>query len=120
MQTTTRLIITWEDLRRPEVDDKLQQLQAIDTAKQHYEQDQVPAAAPKKPRFAIWYNTIFHMAVFGALGGLLGWAFGIVLHLRPDTKLDARNLIAQYEEIQHEANSDAERDQALRALRVEG
>src|SRR4051794_34532232 len=98
-----RVTITWDDLNRPEVDARLQQQQAISTAKQHFEQDQIPSAAARTHRFTWWYNTLVHMAAFGALGGLLGWGFGIVLHLRPDAKLDARNLIANYQQIERDA-----------------
>ena len=68
--------------------------------REHYESAQIINAPSRKPRFTFIYNTIFYMSLFGALGGLFGWAFGIMLY-RPNAQAEGRNQIAQYEQIQH-------------------
>lgn len=95
----TKLNITWADLKSEKVEKKLAQMNAVSEAREHYEQSHVPSATPRKPRFPWIYNTVVYMGLFGLLGGLLGWGFGILLHLRPNARAEARNLIAGFQEI---------------------
>src|SRR3954466_137583 len=103
MPRQQRMQISWDDLKSETVEKKLAQQQAITQAKEHYEQANVPSAAPRAPRFTLLYNTVFYMGLFGALGGLLGWGFGILLHLRPNPQAEARALIANYEQFEKQA-----------------
>ncbi len=95
-----RMTISWDDLKSENVEKKIQQQQAISQAREHYESAQIVNAPSRKPRLTFIYNTIFYMSLFGALGGLFGWAFGIMLY-RPNAQAEGRDQIAQYEQIQH-------------------
>jgi len=93
-----KLQISWDDLSSKQVNDKLREQQAVAGTAAHYEATQV--AVPKAARrFSFLHNTVIYLSLFGAFGGMLGWAFGEVLHYRPDPQRQAQALIAQYEEI---------------------
>ena len=94
-----RMTISWDDLKSEDVEKKLQQQQAISQARDHYEHAQIQNAPTRKPRFTFIYNTVFFMGLFGAIGGLVGWGFGIVLY-RPNAEADARDRITQFEQMQ--------------------
>ncbi|HEX3355364.1 MAG TPA: FHA domain-containing protein [Tepidisphaeraceae bacterium] len=110
-----RMSISWDDLKSESVEKKLQQQDAISQAREHYDSAQIAAAPTRKPRFTFIYNTVFYMGLFGALGGLLGWGFGILFNLRPNPQQEARTLIAAYEQIeQQRADKLAEVDMVER------
>ena len=94
-----RMSISWDDLKSESVEKKLQQQDAISQARQHYDNAQIANLPQRKPRFTFIYNTVFYMGLFGAIGGLLGWGCGIVLY-RPNAQAEARDRIAQYEQIE--------------------
>src|SRR5438045_7254098 len=110
-----RMTISWDDLKSENVEKKLQQQQAISQARDHYENAQIQATPSRKPRFTFIYNTVFYMGLFGALGGLVGWGFGILLHLRPNAQQEARNLISSYEQFEHQAADGLATPQLLEA-----
>src|SRR4051812_27572576 len=92
--TREKLTISWDDLQSEKVESKLQQLEAISAAKEHYEKASEPVPGSNiQRRASIWYNTVFYMGVFGLLGGLLGWGFGEIMHFRPNSRMEARELI---------------------------
>lgn len=118
-----RMTISWDELNSDKVEKKIQAQQAISAAREHYDRAQVPTAPARKPRFQFIYNTLFYMAMFGALGGLVGWTFGILLHLRPNAQVQARTYIAQFEQIKKDTldgrYTDEEAGRALRSLKRE-
>src|SRR4051812_46749807 len=95
-----RMQISWDDLKSETVEKKLQQQEAIVQAREHYDSAQIAAVPTRKPRFTFIYNTVFYMGLFGALGGLVGWGFGILLHLRPNPQQEARTLIGSWEQFE--------------------
>ena len=99
-----RMSISWDDLNSESVEKKLQQQEAISQARNHYDHAQIAQQPQRKPRFSLIYNTIFYRGLFGALGGLIGWGFGILLHRRPNAQQEARTLIANYEQIERQRN----------------
>jgi len=118
-----RVTISWDELNSDKVEKKLLQQQAISDAREHYDRAQVPAAPARPPRFQFIYNTLFYMTLFGAAGGLLGWTFGIVLQLRPNTRIAALEYISQYNEIDRDNRAgrldEKETAQAVRSLKRE-
>ncbi|HEY0008469.1 MAG TPA: hypothetical protein VGB55_07080, partial [Tepidisphaeraceae bacterium] len=114
-----KLQISWDDLSSDKVEQKLVEQQAVAGTQQHYEHTQinVPTAAR---RFGFLYNAIFYLSLFGAIGGGLGWAFGEILHYRPDAQAGALELIRQYDEIvtaQHKIQATPEQiDKATRPI----
>jgi type III secretion system (T3SS) inner membrane Yop/YscD-like protein len=119
-----RMTISWDDLNSENVEKKLQQQQAITEARDHYEHAQISAAPTRKPKFTFLYNTVFYMGLFGAIGGIVGWGFGILLHLRPNAQQEARNLITSYESFERQAQNGLTTpqllDAQLRGLRRDG
>jgi hypothetical protein len=83
-----KIIITWDDVNSPEVDARLR----LEEAK--YREDAFTSPALKmgarqlrtQQRTSIWYNTVFAMAFFGLLGGLLAWGAGELINLKPLTR----------------------------------
>ena len=110
-----RMSISWDDLNSENVEKKIQQQQAFVQAREHYDNVNVPTAAPRKPKFTWLYNTVIYMGLFGALGGLLGWGFGIVLNMRPNPQQEARTFIASYEQIEQQAAEKISQIQLLQS-----
>src|SRR5205814_7085296 len=80
-----------------------------------YEHAQIQATPSRKPRFTFIYNTVVYMGLFGALGGLVGWGFGILLHLRPNAQQEARTLVGSYEQFERQAADGLATPQLLEA-----
>ena len=93
-----KLHINWDDLQAPQVEEKLQQQQAVSGTQNHYESTEI-AVPPPQRRFAFLNKAVIYLSLFGALGGLLGWGLGELFHLRQNAREDAKTLIHQYEEI---------------------
>src|SRR3954469_2986265 len=110
-----RMQISWDDLKSETVEKKLQQQEAIMQAREHYDSAQIAAVPTRKPRFTFIYNTVFYMGLFGALGGLVGWGFGILLHPRPTAPREARSLIGTYEQCERQAADGLATPQLLEA-----
>jgi hypothetical protein len=80
-----KIIITWDDVNSPAVDARLRQEEA------KYREDAFTSPALSmgarqlrtQQRTSIWYNTVFAMAFFGCLGGLLAWGAGELINLKP-------------------------------------
>jgi len=126
MAQQQRLTITWDELNSAAVEEKLRQQSTRAQVADHYEHAQVTATAQRRQTLwtTLWYNTLFYTGVFGAIGGIFGWARGMILHLRPNAQMDARGLISAYQEIQRDASygrwTKRQADQALAELRNEG
>jgi hypothetical protein len=122
--TRDKLTISWDDLQSEKVNSKLQQLEAISAAKEHYEKASEPVPGSNiQSRASIWYNTVFYMAVFGALGGLLGWGFGEIMHFRPNSRMEARELIDAHRAIMSlaaDGNLNASEQRSLKQLERAG
>lgn len=122
--TKDKLTISWDDLQSDKVESKLQQLEAISAAKEHYEKASEPVPGSNiKARSSIWYNTVFYMGVFGLLGGLLGWGFGEIMHFRPNSRMEARELIEAHRAIASlatEGNLSAREERSLNQLERAG
>lgn len=80
-----KIRISWDDISRPEVDQKVRQQELMGRAQQHYAQGgsgqapidpSNPYASPHSQTLSmqsLWYNSLFYMAVFGLAGGFLSW-----------------------------------------------
>lgn len=89
--------ITWDELSSDKVEAKLKRLDAINKAREQFDK---PVAEPMReaPRFQWLYNTLVYMSLFGALGGLLGFAFGEIMNFRPNQRLKFERLKLDYHE----------------------
>jgi hypothetical protein len=88
-----KLTITVDEANSPRVEARLKERELITRTQEHYQTAQLPTATARPPRFALLYNTVVYMGLFGLLGGLLGWTFGEVMHFRPNARTEARELI---------------------------
>jgi hypothetical protein len=57
------------------------------------------AQLKSQQRTSIWYNTVFAMAFFGCLGGLLAWGAGELIQLKPLTRA---KYLAEYQSAQEQ------------------
>ncbi len=94
------ITVTWEDLESRKVDTRLKEQQAMarNRAYAQLDADAVPeTTGPSRTHFI--YNSIFYMAVFGLVGGLLAWGSGLVLQFKPSAQADAQTLIGEMQKI---------------------
>ena len=116
------LTISWDDLSAPAVERTLKERDAVSRTKEHFETATVPAAARGgEAGWRRWWTWApFHLTLFGLLGGALGWGLGLPLHLRADPRVEARQLIAEFDDIAAaqaaERVTPAEADVARREL----
>jgi hypothetical protein len=95
-----KLTISWDEINSQKVDEKLREREAVARTQAHYEQAQIPVpVAPSKSGFRWLYNSLIYMSLFGLIGGSVGWAIGQVMHLRPNPRVEARELITDYNEL---------------------
>ena len=112
-----KLTISWDEINSPSVEQRLREREILMRTREHYENPSEPVlGADVRRRTSIWYNTVFYMAFFGLVGGLLGWGLGAIMHFRPNAALEARELIAAYQEIERFAAEMHVGEQAERSL----
>ncbi len=95
-----KIVISWDELKTRQVEQRVSAQKAMDRNRAYAQLTDAPEAAASNTRPSIWYNTIFYMAVFGLLGGMLAWGFGELLHFRPSARLESAELMAGVKEIQ--------------------
>src|SRR5438067_1281765 len=89
-----KIQIQWDDLKSRKVDQRLREQEALERNRrqadgQLLDDGSDESAVSTGRSSSIWYNTIFTMAVFGLLGGLLAWGAG-ERHRRRRAGLDRR------------------------------
>lgn len=91
-----KIRISWDDISRPHVDERVRQQEMVDRAQQHYAQHgnppNTPGGAPAPIRSAapsLLYNTVFYMALFGFLGGGAAWIAGELIMLAIPSRFEA-------------------------------
>src|SRR5689334_8489341 len=83
-----KLTVTWDDVNSPDVDARLREQES----KSREDAFTSPALSMNaqqlktQQRTSVWYNTVFTMAFFGCLGGLLAWGAGELIQLKPLTR----------------------------------
>jgi hypothetical protein len=79
-----KIRISWDDISRPEVDQKVNQQELLARAQQNQARGGAfapagqanPYAAPQSQPVSfqsLWYNSLFYMSAFGFAGGLIAW-----------------------------------------------
>lgn len=89
-----KITIAWDELNSRKVDQRLKQSEALDRNRRQAEMNPVAAEIEPPVGSSIWYNSVFTMAVFGLLGGLLAWGGNEALRFRPDPRLEAKSIMA--------------------------
>src|SRR5688572_23255239 len=85
-----KITITWDEINAPEVDARLREADA--QASGNHDSVTSPALGMSakqlktEQRPSIWYNTVFTMAFFGLLGGVLAWGASELVQLKPLTR----------------------------------
>src|SRR5438045_4103473 len=80
-----KLTVSWEDVNSPAIDARLKEQES----KSREDAFTSPALSMNasqlktQQRTSIWYNTVFAMAFFGCLGGVLAWGAGELIQLKP-------------------------------------
>ncbi|HEX4055332.1 MAG TPA: FHA domain-containing protein [Tepidisphaeraceae bacterium] len=94
-----KIQITWSELKTAKVEKRIREQQALVRNRRYAQMspDDLPAAPTG--RSSIWYNSIFLLAAFGLLGGILAWAGGALMHLRPDLVQQADQAMTYIREI---------------------
>src|SRR3954453_9802076 len=83
-----KLTVTWDDVNSPDVDARLREQES----KSREDAFTSPALSMNaqqlrtQQRTSIWYNTVFTMAFFGLLGGLLAWGAGELIQIKSLSK----------------------------------
>lgn len=92
-----KLTISYDDVTSQAVDERLRRQEQ---STRDYRPAPPPTGTPRasRPR-SLLYNTAVYTALFGLLGGILGWACGAVLYFRPNDKINANELMAAEREI---------------------
>jgi hypothetical protein len=90
--------ISWDELSSDKVEAKLKRLDAINKAREQFDKPVATQPLHQTSRFPWFYNTLVYMSIFGALGGLVGFAFGEIMNFRPNQRLEAERLKQDYNE----------------------
>lgn len=121
--TNQKITLSLKDLHSPEVEDKLRQHAAVESAQASYREtasrpSRLPV--PDDERGSFWYNTIINMTVFGLIGGLLAFGMGQVIRLfHHDMRSQAIELVRAREQIGNRfLNGDVTRESVTRNLRI--
>ena len=100
------LKISWDELTTEKVEAKLQRLDAVARAKEQFDKPTAPSPiAAKSSALSFLYNTLVYMTLFGAAGGIFGWAFGEIMNFRPDYRQQAAERINQYNHVLQQKQS---------------
>src|SRR5690349_21392297 len=87
-----KLIVSWDEISSPKVDERLKLLDSAAAAVQG-PPTPPPQALVAAKRGSLLYNTIVYMSFFGLLGGLLGWGLGEGLNFRGSAREEARQAL---------------------------
>ncbi len=121
-ETGDKIKIEWDDLKTRKVDQRLREQEALARNRKQAELNPLEAQAERPGKTSIWYNTLFTMAVFGLLGGLLAWGGGEILRFREDPKSVAQNHMREIGDLTHRAEigqmSPADADSTIEVLRT--
>ncbi len=81
-----KIQISWDELKTSKVEKHIRQQQAVARNRRYSQMTPDDLPVGQGSSALLWYNPIFFLAVFGLVGGLLGWAGGAVMHLGPDRR----------------------------------
>ncbi len=68
-----KIKISWEDVKQPKIDIKIQQSEIYARVQSHQEKIASQPLPLQNTKKSIWHNMVLSLAIFGFLGGLLGW-----------------------------------------------
>jgi hypothetical protein len=123
-----KIIVTWDELKSRKVDTRLREQNAMARNREYARLDEsvLPQAKAGKPSLAsrVWNNSVFALAFFGLVGGVLAWACGASLQFRADAKADAEQRMQNIHRISDAADqgllSRADADSAIDNATADG
>ena len=74
--------ITWEELGTRKVDQRLREEQALVRNRSYSQMDDSQLPQTPRVRASLLRNTIFLMAMLGAVGGFLAWGCGLLTQVK--------------------------------------
>jgi len=102
-----KITISWDEVSSPQVDATIRQQDALVRAQEHYQPHVPPVTpvpvvvTPRRGSTSIWYSTVFYMAVFGVIGGLVAWVSAEVVWLVMPNKLEEFDTaILQFQQVE--------------------
>ena len=103
-QQQDKITVTWNDLTSRRVDQRLKEQEALSRNREYARMDEssvpVPAVAPHVPLWArVWRNSIFALALFGLVGGLVAWGCGALVQFKDNGQADAVNRLRHVEQL---------------------
>lgn len=102
-----KIQISWSDINGPQVEERVRRQEALRQTQEHYKTAPAPEALLRHSKKYFWNNSLFYMAMFGIIGGLLGWLCGEVLDFRPNQLLAANDLIEARKTVLKEFDASA-------------
>ena len=86
-----KITVSYDELNTRKVEQRLKEQDALARNRIYAAMDETvvtPADADPRGLGALWRNSIFSLAVFGLIGGLLAWGCGSLLEFKGDTVQD--------------------------------
>ncbi|QOV88813.1 FHA domain-containing protein [Humisphaera borealis] len=92
-QTPEKITVNYDDLNSRKVEQRLKEQDALARNRVYAAMDETmvaptEASAPSTLE-ALWRNSIFALALFGLIGGLLAWGLGTLLEFKADIRKDS-------------------------------
>src|SRR5438105_15451794 len=122
-----KITLSWDELNSRKVDTRLREQRAMARNRSYGNMNGNAVANLRDaaaPRRGIWYNTAVYMALFGLVGGLLGWGFGAMLQFVPNARLEAASLAADIQRVADARDvgkfADAQANLAIEEIRAQG
>jgi Inner membrane component of T3SS, cytoplasmic domain len=102
-ETDDKIKIEWNDLHTRKVDQRLKEQEAVERNRRQAELNPLTTTAAAPGSKSLWYNSVFMMACFGLLGGLLAWGGGEALRFRPDPLAEAQTHLKEVADLYNRA-----------------
>ena len=74
-----KIKITWEEVHSTKVDQAIRQREHITRTQEHQARAAMRPLAASSGKTSIFRHTLFYMALFGLIGGMLAWGFGEIV-----------------------------------------
>jgi hypothetical protein len=107
--STGTISVTWDDLQSRKVEQRLKEQDALARNRSYAAMDEsmvepVNTTADSVGGFtALWRNSIFSLALFGLIGGLMAWGCGALLEFKASLEADAHARMADINKLDQRA-----------------
>jgi hypothetical protein len=116
IQDENKIKIQWDDLKTRKVDQRLKEQEAVERNRRQAELNLLVSVATAPVRTSVWNNSIFVMAFFGIIGGVLAWGGGELLRF-PDPRYQAETGLRQIQDfVRREALGEPGAARAIKNL----